>query len=53
MRSHLDLQLAGQSGWQGYVSDDTQAQNCVPIVNYNNTQVMQRWAFVRWVWGVG
>ncbi|GAX75275.1 hypothetical protein CEUSTIGMA_g2720.t1 [Chlamydomonas eustigma] len=33
VRSHVDLQLAGQGGWQGYVNDQTQSQSCVPILN--------------------
>jgi len=33
VRSHMDLQLAGQGGWRGYVNDQTQTQSCNPIVD--------------------
>ena len=34
VRSHIDMQLAGQTGWESNVASDTQAQSCVPWINY-------------------
>ena len=34
VRSHIDMQLAGQTGWESNVASNTQAQSCVPWINY-------------------
>ena len=37
----MDLQLAGKGGWSSYVSDETQAQSCSPLVNVPGNASME------------
>jgi hypothetical protein len=44
VRSHLDQQMASDNtngNWKSLVNDATQAQSCVPLVNYLNNASMQ------------
>lgn len=53
VRSHLDQQMASDNTngkWEGVVNDATQAQSCVPVVNYlgNSSQQINPCGLVAW-----